>query len=127
MRLCLRGSPLGLLKSILNSPCLLILLIHTEHKTIRWNLGLTARLYYLEGELVHWVDKGKKKVWLTVVQLPIKARWWGAPVVLWYFSQTNKHCTHVTDTLRQNPTNSISYFLSFWGTTRNFFSAIFWH
>ena len=58
-----------------NSPCLLILLIHTNTKTVIWNLGLTPRPYYVEGELIHCVDKAKI-VWLIVGQLPMKARWW---------------------------------------------------
>ena len=37
--------PLGLHKRILNSPSLLILLIHTKHETIRRNFGLTPRFY----------------------------------------------------------------------------------
>ena len=28
-------------------------------KTIRRNLGLTPRPYFLEGELIHWVNKAK--------------------------------------------------------------------
>ena len=38
---------------------LLILLIHTKHKTIRRNLGLTPDLHSLEGELIRWVDEAK--------------------------------------------------------------------
>ena len=72
MQLCLRSLPLGLHIRILNSPCFQILLIHTKHKTIRWNFGLTRCFYSLEGELIHWVDKAKI-VWLIVGQLPIKA------------------------------------------------------
>ena len=156
MQLCLRFTPLGLYNRILNSPCLLVLLIHTKQKTIRWNFGLTSRFYSLEGELIHRVDKaitcdyqsgsccgilgintrflpqglhirilnspflilftqtnhktirwnlglaprlyffewgelshwvGKaKNVSLIVGQLPIKARWWDAPIALRDFS-----------------------------------------
>ena len=68
MQLCLRFPPLGLRKRILNSPCFLILLIHTNHKTIRWNLGLTPTLHFLERELIHWVSM-VKNLWLTVGQL----------------------------------------------------------
>ena len=90
MQLCLRRSPpLGLHIRILNSPCFLILLIHTKHKTIRWNFGLTPRFYSLEGELTHWVDK-VKIVWLIVGQLPIKAGWWDATLALQDFSWSNK-------------------------------------
>ena len=59
-----RFPPLGLHKRIVNSPCV-ILFTHTKHKTIRWNLGLTPRLHFLEGELIHWVDKAKN-VWLML-------------------------------------------------------------
>ena len=70
---CLRRLPsLDLYKRILNSPCFLILLIPTKHKTMRWNFGLTPRFYSLEGALIHWVDKAKIG-WLTVGQLPKKA------------------------------------------------------
>ena len=81
--------PLGLHKRILNSLCFLTLLIHTKHKIIRWNFGLTPRFYSLEGEVTHWVDKAKI-VWLIVEQLPIKAGWWYAPLALGNFSWTNK-------------------------------------
>ena len=40
-----------------NSPCLQILLIHTKHKTIKQYLGLTPLLHFLDGALIHWVDK----------------------------------------------------------------------
>ena len=38
-----------------------------QHKTIRWNFGLTPRFcsLKLEGELTHWVDKAEI-VWLIV-------------------------------------------------------------
>ena len=89
MQLCLRSLPLGLHIRILNSPCFLILLIYTKHKTIRWNLGLTPRFYSLEGELTHWVDMAKI-AWLIVGQLPLRAGWWYAPLALQDFSWTNK-------------------------------------
>ena len=60
-------------------------MICTKHKPIRWNFGLTPRLHSLEGELIHWVDKAKN-VWLTVVQLSIKAWWWDAPLSLQYLN-----------------------------------------
>ena len=67
--LCLRRfPPLGLHKRILNSLCLLILLIHSKHKTIRWNFGLSPSSYSLEGELIHWIDEAKN-MWITVGQL----------------------------------------------------------
>ena len=95
MRLCLRRFlPLGLHKGILNSPCLLILLIHAKHKTIRWCLGLTPCLHFLEGELIHMVDNAKN-VWLIVGQLPKKSRWWDAPLALRDFSRSNKHYGNV--------------------------------
>ena len=69
MWLCLRKfPPLGLHKRILNSLCLLILLIHTKHKTIRRNFGLSLCFYSLEGELIHWIDEAKN-LWITVGQL----------------------------------------------------------
>ena len=75
MWLCLRRFPtLGLPKGILKSPCLLILLIYTKHKSIKKNLGLAARLHFLKGELIRLVGK-TKNVWLIVVQCPIKARY----------------------------------------------------
>ena len=37
----------------------IILLIHTKHKTIRLNFGLTPWFYSLEGELANWIDKAK--------------------------------------------------------------------
>ena len=40
-----------------NSPCLQILLIRTKYKTIKQYLGLTPLLHFLEGALIHWVDK----------------------------------------------------------------------
>ena len=60
-----------------------------QHKTTRWNFGLTPPFYFLEGELTHWVDKAKI-VWLIVGQLLIKAGWWYAPLTLLDFSWTNK-------------------------------------
>ena len=73
-----RFPPLGLHKGIVNSHCV-ILFTHTKHKTIRWNLGLTPALHFLEvGELTHWVYE-TKNLWLIVGQLPIKAGWWNAP------------------------------------------------
>ena len=64
-------STTGVTQESLDSPCLLIFLIHTKHtKTIRWNFGLTSRLHFLEGELIHWVDKATK-MWLIIRQLPI--------------------------------------------------------
>ena len=84
-----RVSTTGVIQENLELPSFLILLIHTEHKTIRWNFGLTPRFYSLEGELTHWVDKAKI-VWLIVGQLPIKAGWWYAPLELRDFSWSNK-------------------------------------
>ena len=60
-----------------------------QHKTTRWNFGLTPRFYFLEGELTHWVDKAKM-AWLIVGQLLIKAGWWYAPLALPDFSWSNK-------------------------------------
>ena len=54
---------------ILNSHSFVILLIHTKHKTIRWNFGLIPMFYSREGELTQYVDKAKN-VWLIVGQLP---------------------------------------------------------
>ena len=48
------------------------------------------RSHFLEGELIHLVDKAKY-VWLIVGQLPIKAGWWNAPLALRDFSRRNKH------------------------------------
>ena len=48
------------------------------------------RSHFLEGELIHLVDKAKY-VWLIVGQLPIKAGWWNASLALRDFSQSNKH------------------------------------
>ena len=42
---------LGLYKGILDFPCLLILLIFTKHKSKRWNLGLSPRLYFTSLKL----------------------------------------------------------------------------
>ena len=100
MWLCLRRRflPLGLHKRIWNSPCLLILLIHTKHKTIRSNLG-DPRLHSLEGEFIYWVDKAKN-VWLTVGQLPIKAGWWDAPPALQHFR--HKHKILITGVTQEN-------------------------
>ena len=55
-QLCLRFPH----KGILNSSCLLILLIHTKHKynTVRCKLGLTPRSHFLE-ELIHWAGNAK--------------------------------------------------------------------
>ena len=90
MQLCLITFPsLGLYKRILNSPGFVILLIHTKHETIRWNLGLSPRFYSLERKLTQYVDKAKN-MWLIVGQLPIKAGWWDAPLALWDFSWSNK-------------------------------------
>ena len=47
----------GVCATGVNSPCLKILLIHTKHKTIKQYLGLTSFLHFLEGTLIHWVDK----------------------------------------------------------------------
>ena len=82
MRLCLRRfPPLELHKGILNTPpCLIILLIHTKQKTIRW----------YQGEFFNFADKAKN-VWLIVGQLPKKAGCWDAPLALQDFSQSNKH------------------------------------
>ena len=73
-----------------NSHCLLILLIHTKHKTIKWCLRMTPRLHLLEGALIHWVDKAKN-MWPIVKQFPIKIGWWDAPLGLRDLSQSNKH------------------------------------
>ena len=116
-------STTGVTQKNLELPCLLILLIHTKHKTIRSNLGLTPRLYSLEGELIHWVDKAKS-VCLTVRQFPIKAGWWDALLALQDFSRSNKHRNHVEDSLTQNPIDSIKYFLNFFGTNLKIFSII---
>ena len=48
------------------------------------------RSHFLEGELIHLVDKAKY-VWLIVGQLPIKAGWWNASLALRDFSRSNKH------------------------------------
>ena len=70
MWLCLWSfSPLVLQKGIWNSPCLLILLIHTKLNIIRWKFGLAPGTHFLLGELIHWVDK-TKNVWLIIGQLP---------------------------------------------------------
>ena len=92
MWLCLRRRfpPLGLRRGILNSSCVLILLIHKNTNIRRWNVGLTPRPHFLEGQLIHLVDKAKN-VWLIVGQLPIKAEWWSAPLELRDFSRSNKH------------------------------------
>ena len=49
----------GISTTEVNSPCLQILLIHTKHKTIKLYLRLTQHLHFLEGALIHWVDKAK--------------------------------------------------------------------
>ena len=99
MWLYLRRSPLlGLRKRILNSPCLLILLIHTKHKTIRWCLGLSPCLHSLEGELIHLVHK-TKNMWVLIGQLPQKAGSWDAPLALQDFNLSNKHYGNVMNYL----------------------------
>ena len=37
-------------------------------------------------------------IWLIVGQIPIKAGWWDASLKLWDFSQSNKHCIHLSTT-----------------------------
>ena len=69
-----------------NSSYLLILLIHTKHKAIKWYLRLTPRLHFLGGTLINWVDKAKN-MWIMDRQLPIKAAQWDAPLKLQGFSQ----------------------------------------
>ena len=99
MWLYLRRSPLlGLRKRILNSPCLLILLIHTKHKTIRWCLGLSPCLHSLERELIHLVHK-TKNMWVLIGQLPQKAGSWDAPLALRDFNLSNKHYGNVMNYL----------------------------
>ena len=61
--------------------------------TIRWNLGLTSRPHFLEGELIRLVDKAKN-AWLIVRQLPIKAGWWDDPLALWDFRRRSKHIVY---------------------------------
>ena len=46
--------------------------------------------YFLEGELIHLVDK-TKNMQLTIGQLPIKFEWWEVPLSLWVFSRSNIH------------------------------------
>ena len=65
-----------------------------KHKTIRWYLGLTPCLHFLEEELIHLVDNAKN-VWLIVGQLPKKSGWWDAPLGLRDYSQSNKHYGNV--------------------------------
>ena len=90
-QICLRRfPPLGLHKGILNSSCLLILLIHTIHNTVRCNIGLTPRSCFLEGELIHWVGKAKNMP-LIVGWLPIKAEWWDARLTPRDSSRSNIH------------------------------------
>ena len=70
---------------VLDSPCLLFLLIYPPAfyfswftpitNTTRWNLGLAPRSHFLERELIHWMDK-TKNLWKKVGQLPIKTEWW---------------------------------------------------
>ena len=69
----------------LGSSCFLILLIYT--KTTRWNLGLTPRIHFLEGELIQWVDK-IKSAWIIAGQFPTKAGWQNAHLALQGFSQS---------------------------------------
>ena len=47
----------GISTTGVNFLCLQILLIQTKHKTIKKYLGLSTRLHFLEGVLIHWVDK----------------------------------------------------------------------
>ena len=58
-RLCLRRRfpPQGLHRGILNSSCVLILLIHTKHKYKEMKSWTNPRPHFLEGELIHLVDK----------------------------------------------------------------------
>ena len=110
MRLCHRRRfpPLGLHKGILNFPCLLILLIHTKHKTIRSYFGQTPRLNFLEGQLIHLGDKAKN-VRLIIGQMPKKAGWWDASHAQRDFSRSNKHYGKCV----------LSCLWSFWGGLRS--------
>ena len=51
---------------------------------------MTPRLHFLEGALIHWVNEAKN-MWPIDEQLPIKIKWWDAPLGLRDFSQSNKH------------------------------------
>ena len=75
-----RFPPLWLQKGILSSRCLLILFIHTKHKTIRW----------CQGEFIDLEDKAKN-VWLIVGQLPKEPGLWDASNMLRDFSRSSKH------------------------------------
>ena len=61
----LRRSFPPLVLGILYSSCLLMLIPYT--KTTRWNLTLTLRPYFLEGELIDWLDE-TINVWITVTR-----------------------------------------------------------
>ena len=71
---------------ILDSPAPLDSHIAPTTKTSRWNHRLTPRPHFLEGKLIHWVDKAKN-MWIIVSWLPIKAEWWDAYLALQGFSQ----------------------------------------
>ena len=81
---------------------LLILLIHTKHKTIIWDIRLTPRLHFLGGALIHWVDRAKN-VGPIVGQLPIKIGWWDASLALRDFNWSNKHQTQRQQNLGLTP------------------------
>ena len=67
-----RLPPLSLHMEILNSSCLLILLIHAKHKYNKTKSWTDPRPHFLEGELIHLVDKAKN-VGLINGQLLTKA------------------------------------------------------
>ena len=58
--------------------------------TRRWNFGLTPRPHFLEGAVIHLLDKAEN-VGLIVGQLRIKAGWWNASLALRDYSRSNKH------------------------------------
>ena len=105
----LQGSPPPLLNLGLPLPPI-SLDLHPNTKTARWNLGLTPRPHFFEGELIHWVDKAKS-VWIIVGQLLIKAGWWDAPLVLQGFSR------NIASTL--NYKNSKIRLSHYWSLTKS--------
>ena len=89
--LCLRRfQSLGFHKGILNSPWMLILLIHTKDKDNKMKILDWPTSSFPSRRSIHWVDK-TRNVWLIVGQLPIKDVWWDAPLSLRDFSRSNTH------------------------------------
>ena len=86
---CLRRfTPLELHKGILNSFCLLILLIHTKHKHNKMQTWTDATFSFPSRRTHQLGRQGQKRV-TNVRWLPLKAEWWDAPLALQAFTQSN--------------------------------------